>query len=219
MIDFLLGKNSIFKNEQFYIQIIFFLLSISIYVNNTTLAAEPVPGEDAAPELTYHYLTSEEIYEKNTHLLCTDPKETIKADEVMNEAVELLKYHATSIDDYELCDNNTDNSMLFYNKRHQGYINVEKIEYKINNLNKYNELVNQLWDPDSNLLLNKFSVKRKIVRLYSPNLVMIQHRCKIWPWSRRKYFYALSAKYKVRKTFLSYFVINHIFRIIQIHFY
>ncbi|EAA17078.1 hypothetical protein, partial [Plasmodium yoelii yoelii] len=23
----------------------------------------------------------------------------------------------------------------------------------------YNELVNQLWDPDSNLLLNKFSVK------------------------------------------------------------
>ncbi|ETB62123.1 hypothetical protein YYC_01123 [Plasmodium yoelii 17X] len=155
--------------------------------------------------------SSEEIYEKNTHLLCTDPKETIKAGEVMNEAVKLLKYHATSIDDYELCDNNTDNSMLFYNKRHQGYINVEKIEYKINNLNKYNELVNQLWDPDSNLLLNKFSVKRKIVRLYSPNLVMIQHRCKIWPWSRRKYFYALAAKYKVRKTFLSYFVINHIF--------
>ncbi|EAA17006.1 hypothetical protein [Plasmodium yoelii yoelii] len=26
-------------------------------MNNKTLAIEPAPGEDAAPELTYHYLT------------------------------------------------------------------------------------------------------------------------------------------------------------------
>ncbi|ETB61183.1 hypothetical protein YYC_02109, partial [Plasmodium yoelii 17X] len=171
---------------------------ISVYVNNTTLAAEPVPGKATLSISTHHYPTSEEIYEKNTHLLCTDPKETIKADEVMNEAVKLLKYHATSIDDYELCDNNTDSSMSFYNKRHQGYIN-------------YNKIINKLWDPDSDKFLNTGSFKRKIVRAYSPNLVMIQNRCKIWPWSRRKYFYALAAKYKIRKTFLSHFVINHIF--------
>ncbi|WBY54843.1 fam-a protein [Plasmodium yoelii yoelii] len=77
--------------NKFYIQIVLFLLSASLYMNNKTLAAEHAPGTSTTHESTYHYLISEEIYEKNKHLLCTDPKETIKVVEVMNEAVELLK--------------------------------------------------------------------------------------------------------------------------------
>ncbi|SBW38139.1 hypothetical protein PBNK65E_000496600, partial [Plasmodium berghei] len=61
----------------------------------------------------------------------------------------------------------------------------------------YNELLNELWDPDSNQYINKAYVKKKIVRVYSPNLVMIQQRCKKLPWSRQKYFYAIAAKFKI----------------------
>ncbi|CDU16186.1 fam-a protein, partial [Plasmodium yoelii] len=43
--------------NKFYIQIVLFLLTISIYMNNKTLAIELGPGEDATPESTYHYLT------------------------------------------------------------------------------------------------------------------------------------------------------------------
>ncbi|SCL82583.1 hypothetical protein PBSP11RLL_000502200 [Plasmodium berghei] len=68
--------------NNFYIQIVLFLLIISLYVNNKTLATEPTPGENATSESTHHYLTSE-VYEKNKHLLCTDPEETENTGEVM----------------------------------------------------------------------------------------------------------------------------------------
>ncbi|SCL83077.1 hypothetical protein PBSP11RLL_000505800, partial [Plasmodium berghei] len=72
----------------------------------------------------------------------------------------------------------------------------------------YNELLNELWDPDSNQYINKAYILiismqfynmflEKIVRVYSPNLVMIQQRCKKLPWSRQKYFYAIAAKFKI----------------------
>ncbi|EAA21573.1 hypothetical protein [Plasmodium yoelii yoelii] len=37
----------------------------------------------------------------------------------------------------------------------------------------------------------------KIVRVYTPNLVMIQQRWKKLPWARHKYFYAIAAKFKI----------------------
>lgn len=72
--------------------------------------------------------SSEEIYEKNKHLLCTDPKETIKAGEVMKEAVKHLEYHATSIDDYKLFGIDIFNMQYFYKKKDRGYIDVRKVK-------------------------------------------------------------------------------------------
>ncbi|VTZ76183.1 fam-a protein [Plasmodium yoelii] len=181
--------------NKFYIQIVLFLLNTSLYMNNKTLAIEPAPGEDAAPELTYHYLTPEEIYEKNKHLLCTNSEEIIQAGEVMNEAVEHLKYHATSMDGYELCDKNPDSSMLFYNKKHQGYINIEKINFKVDDPDNYNEIINMLWDPDYPIFFNMGFVK--IARVYTPNLVMIQQRYKKKFGRRQRYFYALFTKVEI----------------------
>ncbi|CXH84763.1 fam-a protein [Plasmodium berghei] len=183
--------------NKFYIQIVLFFLTISLYVNNKTLATEPSPGRSTTPESTYQCLTSEEIYEKNKHLLCTDPEETVKADEVMKEAVSQLVYHATSIDDYELFDTNPSGNTFFYKKRHKKLTNVLKIKYAIYGSDQYNELINELWDPDNVVFINTGSIK--IVRVYNPNLVMVQQRYKNPFSSVHKYFYALSAKFEVSK--------------------
>ncbi|ETB63492.1 hypothetical protein YYC_00059 [Plasmodium yoelii 17X] len=67
----------------------------------------------------------EEIYEKNKHLLCTNPEETIQAGEVMNEAVKLLKYHAITEDDYEVYERD-DNSIIFLYKKNITPIQILK---------------------------------------------------------------------------------------------
>ncbi|EAA16293.1 hypothetical protein [Plasmodium yoelii yoelii] len=82
----------------------------------------------------------------NHHIIIL--QEIIQAGEVMNEAVELLKYHATSMDGYEFFNNNPNSSMPFYNKKHQDYINIEKIHFKVDDPDDYNEVINMLWDPD-----------------------------------------------------------------------
>ncbi|CDU15990.1 fam-a protein [Plasmodium yoelii] len=189
--------------NKFYIQIVFFLLSISVYVNNKILATEADPGEDttskltleSAPESTPKYLTSEEIYEKNKHLLCTNPEETINAENVMKEAVTHLKSHAADMHTYKLCKTCIDYHMDFHKRKHEDHISGEKIEYMVRDSNKYNEVINELWDPDHPNFLNTGSVK--IVRVYNPNLVMIQQRYKKKFGRRQKYFYALAAKVEV----------------------
>ncbi|ETB62117.1 hypothetical protein YYC_01117 [Plasmodium yoelii 17X] len=254
--------------NKFYIQIVLFLLSISIYVNNKTFAAEPAPGISTAPESTLeseseatleskseatlestseatlestseatlestseatlestseatleseseatleptydatlesafgllpdHCSTPEEIYEKNKHLLCTDPEEAIKAGEVMNEAVELLKYHAITEDDYEVYERDDNRIMFLYNKKHHTDPDIKRIHCTIYTSYEYNEIINMPWDPDYASLFNAGSVK--IVRVYNPNLVMVQHRYKDRSTDRQKYFYALAAKVKI----------------------
>ncbi|VTZ71630.1 fam-a protein [Plasmodium yoelii] len=181
--------------NNFYIQIVLFLLSIFVYVNNKTLAIEPAPGKGAIPESTYHYLTPEEIYEKNKHLLCTNSEEIIQAGEVVNEAVSQLEYHAISMDGYEFFNNNPNSSMPFYNKKHQDYINIEKIHFKVDDPDDYNEVINMLWDPDYAIFFNTDFVK--ITRVYNPNLVMIQQRYKKKFGRRQRYFYALATKVEI----------------------
>ncbi|CAD2092341.1 fam-a protein, fragment [Plasmodium vinckei brucechwatti] len=114
---------------------------------------------------------SEEIYEKNKHLLCTKPEETIKATQLMSESVTQLENHATSKDDYKYVGEYPYYNLLFYKKKHQGHTKVDKFQYKI----------------------------RKIVRVYNPNLVMIQQRFKSWGLERQKYFYALATKVEISK--------------------
>ncbi|WBY58320.1 fam-a protein [Plasmodium yoelii yoelii] len=185
--------------NKFYIQIAFFLLIIPLYVNNKTLATELVPKKDAKSESKKSYPVNDntkEIYQKNKHLLYTDIEETINACKFMNAALKQLEHHATS-KGYKRCCANHSKNIVFYKKKHRDNTKIIKAEYIINGPNKYNEILNELWDPDSDQYINNSSVKKKIVRVYSPNLVMIQQRSRRWPWSRRKYFYALAAKFKI----------------------
>eukprot|EP00364_Plasmodium_chabaudi_P001287 XP_016654142.1 fam-a protein [Plasmodium chabaudi chabaudi] len=142
--------------------------------------------------------SSEEIYEQNEHLLCTNPKETKEAIEFMDEAVMHLVHHATNEDDYIFDAQNCYDNMFYYKKKYKGKINFEKIICISNSPNKYDTKINKLWDPQNPGLFNHFSFKVKIVRVYNPDLVMIQKRFKDSICGRWKYFNAL-----VKKTQLS----------------
>ncbi|WBY54663.1 fam-a protein [Plasmodium yoelii yoelii] len=202
--------------NKFYIQIVFFLLIIFLYVNNKALATEVAPRKDTKPKSKKYTKpkskkdtkskskksypandNTEEIYEKNKHMLYPDIIETLNARNFMGNALIQLEHHATSKARYKLFCRNYAYHMLFYKKKFRGHTKIEKVEYVVFDLNKYNEIINELWDPDSDNFFYVGSVKRKIVRVYNPNLVMIQQRSKKWPWSRQKYFYALAAKYKI----------------------
>ncbi|SCL88860.1 fam-a protein [Plasmodium chabaudi chabaudi] len=193
--------------NKFYIQIVLFLLSISIYVNNKTLATEPDPGENTKPEPEYCCVTPEEIYEQNKHLLCTNPEETINAEKLMNEAVTHLENHINDKDSYEICKWKARKDTTCRKKRLEGNTIVQRVNFQYFHSNKvsineqynYNEIINMLWDPDLANNFNNGSVKRKIERVYNPNLIMIQQRYKSWFGGREKYFYALAAKFDISK--------------------
>ncbi|CAD2095764.1 fam-a protein [Plasmodium vinckei] len=184
--------------NKFYIQIVFFLLSVSVYLNDRALATEPVPEENTTLESKKHYPTSEEVYEKNKHLLCTNPEEIKNAIKLMNEAVTHLVYHATNNDGYKLCNKHHDDSnYTFYGKKHDDNTYILKA-YLINgDPDKYNKVVNKFWNPDCIYFADRISVTKKVVRVYNPNLMMIQQRYKKKSNDRQKYFYALAKKTQI----------------------
>ncbi|EUD70917.1 hypothetical protein YYG_04041 [Plasmodium vinckei petteri] len=137
---------------------------------------------------------NDEVYQKNKHLLCTDLEETINAVKLMNEAVEHLEYHATSEDGYKLCRNYPNISLSYYKKKHEGHTNVLKVNLILCGSYVYNEVINMLWDPDLAKFFDVGFVKRKFARVYNPNIVIMQQRCKYWCMGRQEYFYALAAK-------------------------
>ncbi|CAD2109162.1 fam-a protein [Plasmodium vinckei] len=186
--------------NRFYIQIVFFLLSFSVYLNNETLATNPDPGmaRKIKTKSKKYCDTPEEIHKQNKHLLCTNPNEITNAIKLMNEAATQLEYHAKNKEGYKLRVPYIDNNRSFSIKKHEGTI-VQRTNFQYYLSSKYNEMINMLWDPALANHFNNGSVKRKIVRVYSPNLVMIQQRYKNWFGGREKYFYALAAKVDVSK--------------------
>ncbi|CAD2099531.1 fam-a protein [Plasmodium vinckei] len=181
--------------NKFYIQIVLFLLNISIYLNNKTLATEQTPGKATKTKSKDHYATSEEIYEKNKHLLCTNPEETKQAEKLMNEAVAHLEQHATNRDDYESIGVNYNSRISYYKKTNQSNATILKANLSSYDPNKYDNIIGMLWDPDCPNFFNNGSVK--IARVYDPNLVIIQHRYKKGFMSHQKYFYALAKKAQI----------------------
>ncbi|CAD2088812.1 fam-a protein [Plasmodium vinckei lentum] len=139
------------------------------------------------------YSTPEEIYEKNKDLLCTNPKEIANAVKLMNEAATHLEHHATNEEDYEICKWSPYYNRSLSVKKHRDTV-IQRLYYKYYRPSKYNDLINLLWDPDFANYFNDCSVKRKIVRMYNPNLVIIRQRYKSWVGGPMKYFYALAAK-------------------------
>ncbi|VEV58755.1 fam-a protein [Plasmodium vinckei vinckei] len=144
-----------------------------------------------------HYPTAEEIYENNKHLLCTDPEETKNAVEYMKEAVRDFKYHALDFEHFKYRPVKDDAHVILYEKRHEDHTDFQKIQSIYDNPNEFNKVINKLWDPDRAKYPNTNSVKRKIVRVYNPNLVLIQQRYKNSTFGHWKYFYALAAKVEI----------------------
>ncbi|CAD2086702.1 fam-a protein [Plasmodium vinckei brucechwatti] len=140
--------------------------------------------------------TRKKIYIKNKDLLCTNPNEIANAEKFMNEAVTQLEHHITNIDGYKLRKYTENFHVSLLTKKHEDTI-IQKINLKYHHVHKYNEITNIFWDPALANDLNNGDVQRKIVRVYNPNLVMIQQRYKSWFGGREKYFYALAKKVRI----------------------
>ncbi|SCL90856.1 fam-a protein [Plasmodium chabaudi chabaudi] len=185
--------------NKFYIQIVFFLLSVSVYLNNKTLATESAPREVKKTKRPKYYLTPEQLFAKNEHLLYNNPKETKEARNVMSEAVAHLKDYATIVKGYEEKGSGIDYDMFFYKKYDKDNIIVDKIIGKIDDQDKYEPTIHKLWDPDIISFVEQSSVKTKFVRVYDDNLVILQQRYKNWFSDRDTYFYALATKVEISK--------------------
>ncbi|EUD72209.1 hypothetical protein YYG_02910 [Plasmodium vinckei petteri] len=187
--------------NKFYVQIAFFLLSIFVYVDNKTLAADPDPDSEKVkrPKPRKFYLTAEQLFETNVNLLCTDREETKNASKLMDEAVAHLKQYAIDVDGYKLKENAPEHNMFFYKKTYKNNVTVDKIKYTVDDLDMYESTIHALWDPDIVDFFDTNNIKKKIVRVYSMNLVMMQQRYKNWRWGHEKYYYALATKVQISK--------------------
>ncbi|EUD71215.1 hypothetical protein YYG_03270 [Plasmodium vinckei petteri] len=198
--------------SKFYIQIVFFLLSVSVYLSNKTLATEPAPRNAATLRSIPDKDTSDEVYKKHEHLLCTDPKEIKQAIEFKKEAVLKLIHYAIDTNynkSHEIKKPNAStDSCKKKDKCHENdpksdkYHDIIKVNFQIDDPNKYNKIINKLWDPDypnSSDHLNSSDHSPKIVRVYNPNLVIIQRRINNPFFGCQKYFYALAAKVEISK--------------------
>ncbi|VEV57593.1 fam-a protein [Plasmodium vinckei vinckei] len=181
--------------NKFYIQIVFFLLSVSVYLNNETLAAEAIRRKNKKSKSKNSYATSEEIYEKNKDLLCTNPKETKEAEELMNEAVKHLESHVACVGGYKTYTNYNNPDVDLCIKKLENHTDIERIDYMVCGSDKYNDTINEIWDPNHPSPFNNGDVK--IARVYNPNLVIIQQRYKKKCGSPQKYFYALATKVQI----------------------
>ncbi|CAD2087644.1 fam-a protein [Plasmodium vinckei brucechwatti] len=187
------------KMNKGYINFFFSLLSVFIYVNDKTLATEPSP-DNATLDKFVSALPNDESdkgHEQNNPLLCTDPEETEKATKLMNIAVSLLQYHGTNTDNYDLITDLDFDTNLYFKKHETA--DIEKLNFKIRNPDKYNDIVNKLWNPHGDKYYDENFINGKIVRVYNPNLIMIQQHYRNPTQSSPKHAYALATKVEISK--------------------
>ncbi|SCL99821.1 fam-a protein [Plasmodium chabaudi adami] len=135
----------------------------------------------------------DKIYKKIKNLLCTQPAETKKAIEVMDEAVQFLKYYATTKAGYKYHSTSNDGVDVYYrNNGNNTY--VEKCKIKISNSNRYDDIIYMLWDPNGPRKFDPGFINGKVVRSYNRNLFMVLKFYKNETLSSERYFYALAKK-------------------------
>ncbi|SCM21681.1 fam-a protein [Plasmodium chabaudi chabaudi] len=137
----------------------------------------------------------DELYEQNKNLLCKYPEETEKVTKVMDEAIEALQVHARSVYGYTTYCRH-DNDATSYYKQVEN-TDIGKLVLKFPDPNRYNEIINILWDPNGAKVYDENFIEGKVIRVYTPNLAMIQKRYDSPSLDFHGYFYALAKKVKV----------------------
>ncbi|SCM03543.1 fam-a protein [Plasmodium chabaudi chabaudi] len=139
---------------------------------------------------------SDELYEQHKHLLCTDRGEIIRAEKVMKEAVSLLMHHATTESSNDKPYKSKNDKKLNMEK-HEGDAYIGKSNHKYPDSDMYTDLVDMLWDPSCSQKPDKTLKNGKVIRVYTPNLILVQYRYKNNNEDFQRYFYALARKHQV----------------------
>ncbi|CXI39096.1 fam-a protein [Plasmodium berghei] len=164
----------------------------SSLLNTTLNKAYPINIEDS---FILGNNSSNEAHEQIDLTICTNPEEIRKTTEIINDALSILRYHATSEENYKL-QYVYDKDALVYFKKH-GNTDIEKLDLKIRNSNKYNDVINNLWDPYGTKHFNDYFINGNVVRIYNPNLLMIQQRNIDPTQSPQESVYALASKIEI----------------------
>ncbi|SCN60010.1 fam-a protein [Plasmodium chabaudi chabaudi] len=182
----------------------------STTTENTTAentATENTTTEIATPEnTTIDVYTFDELYENNKHLLCNDPEEVEKVAKLMSESAAILQKKIESTDDFRN-DVNHEGARLF---RKQDETDTGKMEITIENPDAYDGIKTTLWNPNSPQNTDPSFLMGQVVRVYNPNLMMIQQCYTSGGHSAVKYFHYFAQKIEVSKdkTIMVYFSTN-----------
>ncbi|EUD69697.1 hypothetical protein YYG_05085 [Plasmodium vinckei petteri] len=115
---------------------------------------------------------SEMRYKLHKHLLCLDPEETEKAIKHVSEAVALLLKLGSDTDSYKV-EFRKDNRTFIYSKKLEN-IDIAKFNTKTQGSNKYDEIINVLWDSNGTNQFDVGVINGNVARVYNPNLLMMK---------------------------------------------
>ncbi|VTZ67849.1 fam-a protein [Plasmodium chabaudi chabaudi] len=115
---------------------------------------------------------SEMRYKIHKHLLCMDPKETEKAIKHASEAVALLLKIGSNTDGYNV-EFQANNRTFIYSKKVEN-IDIGKFITKANSSDKYDEIINVLWDSNGTIRPDLGVMNGNVARVYNPNLLMME---------------------------------------------
>ncbi|CAD2089730.1 fam-a protein [Plasmodium vinckei lentum] len=200
------------KMNNGYIKIVFCLLSIFVSMANNVLASgwkqeyyaiqkPSLFGTNRQnntaickqiPQQKNHYV---EINKQKNGLSCTNRIEIGNAKRLMYKASTILQNFASNNDDYNLFQEYEDDVFLYF--KNNVNPDVGKLNFKIPVEDAYEDIINLLWDPNAPRNFCNDFVSGKIVRIYDPNLVMIEHRYKARSQSGQAYFHALFKKAQI----------------------
>ncbi|CXI14826.1 fam-a protein [Plasmodium berghei] len=183
--------------NKIYMKTVFALLSLFVYASNKSIASDPFLRKPTSDNIisTFPNGISEDIYKQNEELICTNTEETKKAEEIMKDAVTILQKHAQNEEDYSLYHKYDEGANVYF-KKHED-TDIGKLELKIRSPDNYNDIVKILWDPNGAKHFDVNFINGKIVRIYNPNLVMVQFRSRSLVGLAQEYLYALAHKVEI----------------------
>ncbi|VEV56182.1 fam-a protein [Plasmodium vinckei vinckei] len=136
-------------------------------------------------------------HQNNNHrLLCRDPEEIEKVTKLMNEATAILQKEFTS-DNYNLARFTEGGARLF--RKQKDTMDIGKLCISIEKPDKYGEIKDTIWNPNGFLNMDPSFLTGQVVRVYNPNLVMIQQCYTSGGQNSVKYFHYLAQKIEVSK--------------------
>ncbi|VTZ66944.1 fam-a protein [Plasmodium chabaudi chabaudi] len=177
---------------------IFAIIALFAYVRNEVLEGTVVPREVFLTEGVKNPIIydSDEIYEQNKHLFCTDSEEEDQVEEIMEDARRIFLRYIKDHFGFKFYDKHDKYTSSYFMKYKDGTC-IGKSHTIIPSARRYNEIVKTLWDPNGEKKYNPDFVSGKVVRAYNRDLLMIQQRYKNDVLRCDNYYYAFAAKYEI----------------------
>ncbi|ETB57249.1 hypothetical protein YYC_05047 [Plasmodium yoelii 17X] len=200
--------NKAYIKNVYILLILFFCVNNKVFATETNSEGDPLTRsilhnpEESTVDLTNIIFNlfntdSEAIDEQNKHLLCRNFGESENILSIMSQAVMFLHDHSNNINNENLYCKYCNDVNIFFKEVEN--VNIAKLNLKIQNCDKYDDIINILWDPNGAKYFDNNFIDGQVARIYHPNLLMIQKRYQQYNLLFQKYYYSLSIKVHVSR--------------------